>query len=421
MLPESLGSWGDWTVMTKATMRTMVAVRVRARRGAGCGARALSLRRLRRKMAEPVVETIADAFQYLSERRSFCTGARSVPVAACLHSVETWRAAQASDGLNQRPHVHTGMRGGADLLAENNVHFDILNEGGLGNLDEYEIMVVSEAEYVSPATCAALRKYVSGGGVLIAMGEVSLRDSVGRRLPNFALADLFGADYVEESPFSVEYIDRLSPEIAEGLPEMPLLLQSGAAARGHRAASQSALPASPRDGGVGDVQRSDLRAGYGDRQAHLSHALPARAADGVAGGAPQRARRGPCNLCGRAAGLRLQLHAVSVAAQAFGNLLSALDRPQRLRVDGPPGTDIALMQQGKAWRLHVIRRAVESHGSAQSAESLYTHGVRVTAHKPGIRAVRSEPEGLNIPFEARGGAVSFTLPPFRDWTIVSIE
>ena len=105
----------------------------------------------------------------------------------------------------------------------------------------------------------------------------------------------------------------------------------------------------------------------------------------------------------------------------FANLLKALDLPRRLRVEGALGSDVALMRQGDSWRLHVIPRAVESHGSAQSAESLYTHGLRVTVRKPGIKVVRSEPEGLDIPFETRDGAVSFTLPPFRDWTIVSIE
>lgn len=46
---------------------------------------------------------------------------------------------------------------------------------------------------LSEAHCAAIRRFVAGGGGLVATGETSLYDEWGDRRPDFALADLFGA------------------------------------------------------------------------------------------------------------------------------------------------------------------------------------------------------------------------------------
>jgi hypothetical protein len=51
---------------------------------------------------------------------------------------------------------------------------------------------------LSEEQCQAVRRFVSGGGGLIATGETSLFDESGVRRPDFALSDLFGAHASEE-------------------------------------------------------------------------------------------------------------------------------------------------------------------------------------------------------------------------------
>ena len=64
-------------------------------------------------------------------------------------------------------------------------------------LAPYAVVVLANSTCLSDAQCAALRDYVTAGGVLLATSESSLYDQWGNRRENFGLSDLFGADYVE--------------------------------------------------------------------------------------------------------------------------------------------------------------------------------------------------------------------------------
>lgn len=85
-------------------------------------------------------------------------------------------------------------------LLEGRFVFDFLHEG---NLDapipqKYRALLVPNAAYLSDDHCEAIRRYIHGGGSLLATFETSRYTEWGDRRPDFQLADLFGAHLAGE-------------------------------------------------------------------------------------------------------------------------------------------------------------------------------------------------------------------------------
>ena len=68
----------------------------------------------------------------------------------------------------------------------------------LEKLGKYAVIVLNDAKYLTDAEMDVLRAWVKAGGTLIAQGATSLFDGwTAKMRKNYALADLFGADYVK--------------------------------------------------------------------------------------------------------------------------------------------------------------------------------------------------------------------------------
>jgi hypothetical protein len=63
-------------------------------------------------------------------------------------------------------------------------------------LKPYKVLVLPNAAALSDRQVQVIRAYVAGGGGLIATCETSLFDELGQPRANFALADVFGVDYL---------------------------------------------------------------------------------------------------------------------------------------------------------------------------------------------------------------------------------
>lgn len=133
------------------------------------------------------------AFQERNEERLF--SANPVKFAALPYSRQTAEWYGAAEPDTRYTATHTGLY---RCLVHNHVPFNLLLDPDLTHegLAGYQILVLSNLACLSSGQAAAIRQWVANGGGLLATYETSLWDERGRKRPNFALADVFGADYV---------------------------------------------------------------------------------------------------------------------------------------------------------------------------------------------------------------------------------
>ncbi len=421
MLPESLGSWGDWTVQSAQTMRTMVAIAAAHGASPTVGHVAFPSGDLAGHVAEGVVATIAHAFRRIDERADLCEGVTSVPVGALLYSSDDLRAQQAAGGLPRLPATAGAFYGAAEFLGDCAIPYDVLSERMLGRLADYEFLVIPEVGYVSDDQAECLRRYVAGGGCLVAVGPVSLADALGQKR-GFSLSDLLGVGYVEESPFSLNYVEVSDPRLAEGLPHMPILAKAGPS-NPHvvpvrrslrvRASAGTTVLATLVDPAI----ESDYPRGY-----HIYHGH-APAANRTPWPAAVHSRFG----AGQVVYLAVPLASAYGATHSpwlrrlIANALAIMGVPRRARITAPPGVEVVLNQRGSQWLLHLIPRLAETPESTQVAEGVRMDGVRVMLARPDARRVWRTPDGEDLPFSHEGSAITIAVPPFADWTTIAVE
>ncbi len=134
-------------------------------------------------------------FDDANARAGFVKDARPLPWAAMLVSEQT-RQFYAHADIAERflPHVFGGFR----AALEEHLPLDLINDWDLtpDRLARYRVLILPNAAALSGAQVEAIRQFVRGGGGLVATGETSICDELGRPRPEFALADVFGVGYL---------------------------------------------------------------------------------------------------------------------------------------------------------------------------------------------------------------------------------
>ena len=103
---------------------------------------------------------------------------------------------------------------------DHQIPVDVLTKLNLDELDKYALLVLPEAMCMSDEEVGRVRQYVEDGGNLVANRFTSLADADGVRKHNFALADVFGVDYLGETENNETYV-KVRPELCEsaGIPD----------------------------------------------------------------------------------------------------------------------------------------------------------------------------------------------------------
>src|SRR5438309_9680465 len=97
---------------------------------------------------------------------------------------------------SRRPRYRGGpvdyLQGIYYALLEGRFLFDFVHEGNLdaATLQKYRALLLPNAAYLSDSQCEVIRKYVDGGGSLLATFETSRYDEWGNQRPDFQLADV---------------------------------------------------------------------------------------------------------------------------------------------------------------------------------------------------------------------------------------
>ncbi len=96
-----------------------------------------------------------------------------------------------------------------DGLARNHFPFDVIDEISLENdLSGYDLIILPNAACLKNTGADKLREFVSGGGNLVSSFETSLYDENGKKLIDFRLKDVFGAENPGDifGPLNWDYI-----------------------------------------------------------------------------------------------------------------------------------------------------------------------------------------------------------------------
>lgn len=103
---------------------------------------------------------------------------------------------------------------------DHHVPVDVITNLNLDRLGEYRLVCLVDMLCMRPEEADAFRAYVAGGGNLLATRFSSLADQDGAAQHNFALADLFGVDYLGATENAETYV-AANPDLCReaGIPE----------------------------------------------------------------------------------------------------------------------------------------------------------------------------------------------------------
>jgi hypothetical protein len=139
-------------------------------------------------------ESTRELFAEVKKIEPWLVRTRSLPWAGMLVSEPTRQFVAFEDIAGCfLPHVFGAFR----AAVEEHLPVTLLTDADLTpqSLASFRVLVLPGAVALSEAQVKAIGAFVRGGGGLVASGETSLCDEVGRPRKDFALADLFGVSY----------------------------------------------------------------------------------------------------------------------------------------------------------------------------------------------------------------------------------
>jgi len=161
-----------------------------------------------------IYKMIGKLFEQTAVYETYLGGQIMADVAVYLSTeskcqVETETAHPKTVTMNSNCDVfpHSGnVLNTAKAMVNHNILFDIITQKNLDRLGAYKLVILPNAAMMTPQEAEAFREYVRGGGKLYASKWTSLYDSHQGILPNFMLADVFGADYRGKTDKKITFI-----------------------------------------------------------------------------------------------------------------------------------------------------------------------------------------------------------------------
>ncbi len=140
----------------------------------------------------------ASDFREIAQREKYLTRTSTLPWAAMLVSEQT-RQFYAYKEIADR--FLSPLFGAFRAATEEHLPLQLINDWDVteANLSRFAVLLLPNSAALSDAQIAAIRSFVEKGGGLVASGDASLCDELGRPRSNFALADLFGVSFKERS------------------------------------------------------------------------------------------------------------------------------------------------------------------------------------------------------------------------------
>lgn len=424
-MPESQGSWGDWTVTTPETIKGLSAVALAHGGSLNINHVPYPCGDYGGKVPSVVWDTIKDTFDFVARCEPYSLDKRPVHSVAVVHSASSQKLlramAHAEDYSHLREEAGRNEQALAQLLIETHAQWEIRPDHiSLEEMQQYELLILPYLPHIPEEFARRLRAYVEGGGTLMANYHTSLFDAEGQMQDNFTLADLFGADYRGTSKYSVCYLDRLDKALGD-LPDMPLLIKDEASGRMNplnHALHTRLQPGAVALAGIVDPPiESDFETGH---FVYHDHAPPAYRTDypGVV-----------LNRVGRGQVIYLPVPFFAGYATKCSPFLKQLFRAlmqqvlgvsQRVRIEAPPSVSASVSEDDEGWLIHLVH--LQKYTNSMYLDSFHRPDPIAVAINPDWE-VKSASEcltGEQYLLKTDGQWTRFTVPGIPDTLIVRI-
>lgn len=157
------------------------------------------------------------------ELEPWTRGVEPVPDVLVLHSADSvWSKTpiQPCPGWTPAPGYHS-VCGAHKGLTEGHVQLSICNSDRLPDLlGQARALVLPDQRILSGREVDAIRRFVEGGGGLLAFAGTGTRGADDEPLPDFALADVLGVRCLGLTPYATSYL-RVPPDAA--IPRVPAM------------------------------------------------------------------------------------------------------------------------------------------------------------------------------------------------------
>jgi hypothetical protein len=164
-----------------------------------------------------LADRMATVLQKVSSQKEYLDNAQDLHFAALYYSLPSH---VLSDSVYQGANRYrSSFEGAYKALVEEHIPFDIVGSAELTSerIAQYKVLVVPDAVAMTGEEANVLRSFVENGGAIVATARTSLLDISGSPRSNFALADVFGADYENPLNYETSFIKPLSNPICDGI------------------------------------------------------------------------------------------------------------------------------------------------------------------------------------------------------------
>jgi beta-galactosidase GanA len=137
-------------------------------------------------------------------------------------------APEAGDNIRAAQRVGDSQNGYYQALVEARIPFEMADDRQMepAHIGRYRLLVLPDLAALSDRQGRQSRDFVTAGGRIVATGETSLYDELGKKRTNFGLSDLFGCDYVKtEAGIKNSYLTPRHPHaLTRGLEDAPRII-----------------------------------------------------------------------------------------------------------------------------------------------------------------------------------------------------
>ena len=399
-------AWGEWTVLPSNALK-LLCTTILANGGNPAIGELLPYPsgKWKGKLAKGKVDTMKEVYKWVDQIEDFCVDVESVPYVAILHSAKSHQVKELLDWSTM-----TSLHGAHRLLLENQLHFDIIREATSETLSEYEALVLPDEIYLSAEEIQAILGFVKNGGGLIASYRTSLYNENGLMTRDFALGQAYGVKFSGFSPYSVNYISDLKPEIGSGCPDMPLLVKDRAlqvkVKKDAQTLARLTYPAVEQKWPYRHVHHQDV--------AHPATESEYPAITYNVYG------KGRCVYFAQPVEAGFGRKGYYWLRKIYANALRKVLLNPMLEVNGPLSLQVSLMEKEGKRILHLINYYTEKTGVVE--EFPETRNVQVKIRSPHTKEVVTAPAMEKVEWSERNnGIIEFQVPPFKGYAAILIS